>query len=265
MLAQLVSRDDVAAFRDDGFCVLPQALPAHLLELLREECQRAIELVEHDMDRAGVDVIGGSRRGLQYLPGNCRHRQPRLDEVLFGDPLTEICAALLGPRSFLVWEQYSVKLGTDNVDLAEAGPSKHATYVTDGNPQSLGRFSWHQDSGYVPCDHEPYLSCWIALDDATTDNGALRVIPFSEIGVRTRVQHLPDADNNDLVGYFGPATGKTIEVAAGGIVCFSSALFHRSPRNRTASPRRAYLAQYASTVHDRTGAVLWPDAPALPR
>jgi ectoine hydroxylase-related dioxygenase (phytanoyl-CoA dioxygenase family) len=172
--------------------------------------------------------------------------------------MRNICRALIGSTPHLVWEQFSVKNGAPATDTG-------AMFTSDGNPQSLGHFSWHQDSGYVPRDHPPYLSCWIALDDITAQNGPLFVLPFSELGVRTRVSHIPDPHNGDLVGYFGVTQGRMLEVTRGTVVCFSSALFHRSPRNGTASPRRAYLAQYAPSVYDAAGEILWHDAERFPQ
>jgi ectoine hydroxylase-related dioxygenase (phytanoyl-CoA dioxygenase family) len=48
-------------------------------------------------------------------------------------------------------------------------------------PKSSGSFhTWHQDSTYLPFIR-PYvaLSAWIALTDATVDNGAMRMVPGS--------------------------------------------------------------------------------------
>lgn len=117
-------------------------------------------------------------------------------------------------------------------------------YRPDGNRFSFGRFSWHQGSDYVFKDHVPYLTCWIALDDATEHNGALRVISLSELGVRTRVTPTCWI----LVGYFGPLPGTVIEAPPGNMICFSSTLFHSSGTNDTGFPRRAYLAQYPPSV-----------------
>ena len=227
-------------YEAQGYCIVRNAVPAYLLALLDRQCLQAIENVHEEMDRLGVHVLGGSRRGRQYAPGGCRSRQPELDEFLFSAFLSDVRDRLLGPGSSLLWEQYAVKLGAAG-PLADAGGYRQG----DGNPQSLGRFSWHQDSGYLPFAHSPYLSCWVALDDASEANGALRVLPFDELGIRTRVAHLPDPENGDLVGYFGTLPGMLLPAGRGDMVCFSSTLFHRSARNDSVYDRRAYLAQYA--------------------
>ena len=33
------------------------------------------------------------------------------------------------------------------------------------------KYGWHQDSGFIPYAHRPYLTCWVALDDVTEANG----------------------------------------------------------------------------------------------
>ncbi|MBS2552421.1 phytanoyl-CoA dioxygenase family protein [Catenulispora sp. NL8] len=252
-----LSAEQLAQFQSDGYCLLPAVLPQGVLAVLREECQEAIIEVHARMDAEGVDVLGGSRRGLQYTPGFGRVDRRALRDFVFGPTMTEICTSLMGPLAYSIWTQFSVKMGSE-------ASSQHATtFESDGNPQSLGRFSWHQDSGYVPKEHDPYLSCWVALDDVTEENGALTVIPFTEIGVRTRVTHLADGLNGDLVGYFGTHPGVPLTMPAGSIVCFSSNLFHSSPQNKAYDPRRALLVQYAATRHGSDGEVLFGDAEQL--
>lgn len=250
---RFVTAEQRAQYATDGYCVLPAVLSDEDLQLLLTESDRAIEAIHAEMERRGTNVLGGSRRGLQYIPGNVRHQQPELREFLFGALMREVCSELVGPEAHLIWDQFSIKLGA-----ATAGAD--AGYGTDGNPQSLGTFSWHQDSGYVPADHAPYLTCWIAIDPTTEANGAIRVIPFPEIGVRTRVTHVADPDNGDLTGYFGASTGQLVEVPAGSLVCFSSTLFHSSGRNITDQPRRAYIAQYSPSAAGASGDTIWADA-----
>ena len=107
-------------------------------------------------------------------------------------------------------------------------------------------FGWHQDSGYLMGQtHEPYLSLWCALDDATEENGALHVLPWSKTGSREILPHHKDKASGDLIGYDGDDPGVVVPVARGGIVAMSSALFHRSGPNTTQLPRRAFLVSYS--------------------
>ncbi len=226
-------------FRDEGYCILPGVIPADHLELLRGQCQRFIDKMDAQMDAAGTDVMGINHRGRRYFVSNCYREEPRLREFLFSPLMAEVCRGTLGDDAFLFWEQYVVK--------GAGGGMK---------------FSWHQDSGYVGYpDHKPYLTCWCALDDMTEDNGTVRLLPFSRLGIRTWVRHVREEGSNDEVGYFGSDPGDPAVVPAGSIVLFTSVSFHASGANTTGRMRRAYLAQYsAEPILTADGAKLWGGA-----
>jgi ectoine hydroxylase-related dioxygenase (phytanoyl-CoA dioxygenase family) len=137
--------------------------------------------------------------------------------------MSEIARVALGDTVYLFNEQYVVK-------AAERGM----------------KFGWHQDSGFIPYAHPPYLTCWIPLDDVTEANGTVYLLPYSRAGTRDVVEHVRDEETNDMVGYFGDDPGDPIIARAGSIACFSSTVFHRSGPNTTHRVRRVYLAQYSS-------------------
>jgi ectoine hydroxylase-related dioxygenase (phytanoyl-CoA dioxygenase family) len=215
-------------FEEEGFFVLENVIPVGDLEMLRAELDRFIARTEKAMDAAGTDVLGLNHRGRRYFIGN-RHAEAegRLEGFLFGDLVAEICRATLGDDAYLFVEQFVVK-------MADVGL----------------KFAWHQDSGYLkhnlPEYRGTYVTLWCALDDMSEANGTISVLPFSRAGTREIVDHVEDPELNDLVGYFGDDPGDLIIVPAGSIAVFSSALFHRSGANRTARPRRSYVAQYSS-------------------
>ena len=219
-----ISAAQKAQFEAEGYFILEQVIPDHFLELLRSQCQYAIDQVDGRMDAEGTDVLGINHRGKRYFAANCFLQQPQLRDFLFSELMADICRATLGENAYLFWEQYVVK-------GAEEGM----------------KFSWHQDSGYVGYpDHRPYLTCWCALDDMSEANGTVHLMPFSRVGIRTWVQHVREEGSNDLVGYFGDDLGITVEVPAGSIAVFTSVNFHSSGTNSTDRMRRVYLAQYSA-------------------
>jgi ectoine hydroxylase-related dioxygenase (phytanoyl-CoA dioxygenase family) len=148
-----------------------------------------------------------------------------MGRFIFSELMADICRATLGSEAFLFCDQYVIK----GVDKDSA-------------------FSWHQDSGYVHHECPMYLSCWVTLDDVTLENGTVFLLPYSEVGIRSVVQHLKDPRTNDMVGYFGKNPGIPAVVPAGSIVVFSSYVFHRSGPNLTDKLRRIYLAQYTPEI-----------------
>jgi ectoine hydroxylase-related dioxygenase (phytanoyl-CoA dioxygenase family) len=182
----LITPEQVGAFEDEGFFVLESVLPSSDLELLRSECQRFIDERDREMDRQDVDVLDLDHRGRRYFV-HAYGKSAGIERFLRSDLMVEIARSTLGDTVYLFNEQYVVK-------AAEHGM----------------KFSWHQDSGFVPYRHRPYLACWITLDDVSEANGTVYLLPFSRAGTRDVVEHVKDADTNDMVGYFGDDPGEVV-------------------------------------------------------
>ena len=217
-----ITRAQLEQFRDEGFFVLKNVMPKSDLEALRDECERLVAERDREMDRLGVDTIDLDHRGSRYFI-HAHGKSPAVERFLHSDLMARIARAALGPTVYLFNEQYVVK-------AAERGM----------------KFGWHQDSGFIPYAHRPYLTCWVALDDVTEANGTLYLLPYSRAGTRDVVEHVHDEETNDLIGYFGDDPGDPVIVPAGSVVSFSSTLFHRSGPNTTDQMRRVYLAQYSA-------------------
>jgi ectoine hydroxylase-related dioxygenase (phytanoyl-CoA dioxygenase family) len=221
---ELVTDEMVAQYRDEGYFVLERAIDAEDLELLRGAAQFSIDRADAMMDAAGVDRLGINARGKRYFNNMVYQERPELRRFIFGPIMERICRRVLGEDAYLFWEQYVIKAG---------------------DPDTT--FAWHQDSGYVHENHTPYLTCWIALDDVTEENGSVYLLPYSRSGIRSYIKHL-EIETGDQVCYFGSDLGMPVIVPAGSIVCFSSTVIHRSGANLTDRLRRVYLLQYSPEV-----------------
>lgn len=212
------------SFSDEGYCVLEKAIPESALEALDASCQGYLEEHIGLMTQVQADVLGLTHKDRRYFLPSWHDPAGEVGQFLFGDLMTEIVGRLLGPEAYLFLELFVVKSGRI------------------GMP-----FGWHQDSGYLLGQaHEPYLSLWCALDDATEENGALHVLPWSKTGSREILPHHKDKASGDFIGYEGDDPGVVVPVGRGGIVAMSSALFHRSGPNTTPQPRRAFLVSYSA-------------------
>ncbi|MEO0563200.1 MAG: phytanoyl-CoA dioxygenase family protein [Chloroflexota bacterium] len=112
--------------------------------------------------------------------------------------------------------------------------------------------AWHQDEDFIPTRDRSLVGAWIALDDATVENGCLWIIPGSHRhGVLWEMQEQdsPDFDCSDeSVGFpYTDADAVPVEVRAGSIVFFNGYTLHRSLPNVTESGyRRALVNHYMS-------------------
>ncbi len=234
-LTDLVTPEMITQYRDEGYFVLDSVLSPEELDLIRSGAQYSVDRLDAQMADEGVDRIGINARGKRYFSALVYAERPELRPFVFGPTMAAICRAVLGSQAYLFWEQYVIKAA---------------------DPDTT--FAWHQDSGYVHEDHEPYLTCWIALDDVTEENGSVYLLPYSRSGIRSYIRHIRAADTGDQVCYFGTDPGMPVIVPAGSIVCFSSTVIHRSGANLTDRYRRVYLLQYsAEVIMDKTGQRPW--------
>lgn len=103
---------------------------------------------------------------------------------------------------------------------------------------------WHQDDGkFWGIDRAPTLQIWTALDDAPAEAGCLEVIPGSHRGGLASAEggtvqaHCLEAANAQDQAVKLPAD-------AGEAILVHNHLWHRSGRNRTPNPRRAFSVSY---------------------
>jgi len=124
------------------------------------------------------------------------------------------------------------------------------------NPGAWGQ-PWHQDEFYFPFDRHPQVGFWLAVSDATLENGCLYVLPGSH---RDPVhEHVPDRRPNANVGYLEIVDRETteaipVQMRAGDLLVFHSRLMHCSSNNESDAPRAAmvYHVSERGTV-DHTG------------
>ena len=131
----------------------------------------------------------------------------------------DLCHDLVGPDVRLYWDQAVYK-----------------------KPEKPRRFPWHQDNGYTFVEPQQYLTCWVALTDASVDNGCPQVIPG--LHRRGTYQHrFVEPLGWEIIESHPDAVAAP--VGKGGIVVFSSLTPHLTGPNTTDAVRKAYILQYA--------------------
>jgi ectoine hydroxylase-related dioxygenase (phytanoyl-CoA dioxygenase family) len=108
-------------------------------------------------------------------------------------------------------------------------------------PGTESPFPWHQDNGYAFVEPQQYLTCWVALTDATEENGCPWVVPrLHRLGTLAH-----EYSDIGFVCLREPADAVPVPAAAGSIVVFSSLTPHSTGPNRSDGVRKAYIVQYA--------------------
>lgn len=157
--------------------------------------------------------------------------------LLFSSQLTDLVCALLGPNAVLMNDQYIVKPPKTDMGLSlQTTPtSVHIplNQSTINNPTTA--FAWHRDSDWCRDDtaHSPYISIWIALDDASIENGCLHIKPGSH-----------KAPSKEINGHHAV---RAVPVKAGTAIIMSDLVEHCSGENCTTLSRRAWMPQFSSS------------------
>jgi ectoine hydroxylase-related dioxygenase (phytanoyl-CoA dioxygenase family) len=118
------------------------------------------------------------------------------------------------------------------------------------NPRAWGQ-PWHQDSYYFRFQPpRPVVGVWLAVTEATLDNGCLHVLPASHH--EPVHDHVPDRRPGANYGYveiidhdMEPAIPVLMD--PGDLLVFDSHLMHRSTDNCSAGIRAAMVFHYAAT------------------
>ncbi|MDG2112927.1 MAG: phytanoyl-CoA dioxygenase family protein [Actinomycetota bacterium] len=107
---------------------------------------------------------------------------------------------------------------------------------------------WHQDSYYFPFDRAPQIGMWLAVTEATLDNGCLHVVPGSHREpVHEHLRDLRPGANQGYVEILDHDMSGSVPVlmSPGDLLVFHSHLMHRSTDNTSDGIRAAMVYHYA--------------------
>jgi phytanoyl-CoA hydroxylase len=226
-----ITAEQVTFYRDNGYLVLEQALSMSEVEELRHETTRICRgelgkvrgIQPHSPDESDDEVMRN------YLCIHFPHKiSPVMSNTLAHPVMVDALTGMIGPN---------VKCMQSMLFVKAAGKPGQA---------------WHQDEDFIPTRDRSLCGGWIALDEATIDNGCLWVLPGSHkpgILWEMRAQEDDRFDCTDE-SYGFPWRDEDaipVEVPAGAIVFFNGYLLHRSlPNTRKSGYRRVLVNHYMS-------------------
>lgn len=103
---------------------------------------------------------------------------------------------------------------------------------------------YHQDSAYWPIEPMNLCSIWIALNDATLENGCMRVIPGSHKQGVIEHKHARDFQIDESA--VDVSQEVCVPLKKGGVLFFHSLTLHATSPNESPYPRRAMIVSYMS-------------------
>lgn len=248
--SERLNPDELRSFADNGFVKGGRILDTYQLQALKEELDTFF-----DPNHPGNDLwyeyhsneSNESERVLFHALGAWRIK-PGFHDLLWHRPWAARASQLLGAPVRFWHDQLFCK------------PAKHG-----------GAVAWHQDFSYwtrtTPMSH---LTCWIALDDASAENGCLQYVPGSHNWDLLPITGLADG-MEAIEEVLSPAQREAfdnavpMELAAGECVFHHPLAIHGSFANSSPRARRATVINvFADGVRSASDETLLSGVPTIP-
>lgn len=218
-------------FADNGFLVIENALSPDEVQTMRDEAT-AICRGKRGEVRGAPDVTDANTDDEVLKQVLCIHFPHKISahthSLLAHPGFVDVLTKIIGPNVKCMQSMLFIK--------------------ASGKPGQ----AWHQDEVYIPTRDRSLTGGWIALDDATVENGCLWVIPGSHKTGTMYFQEWHGDRRFDcaLEAQRFPYTNDDavpVEVKAGSIVFFNGYLLHRSlPNYASGGYRRSLVNHYMS-------------------
>jgi phytanoyl-CoA hydroxylase len=223
-----LSNDQLAFYAENGFVVVPGVLPPDVLTRVRDAISAAAADVQAGRPSAATQAIPEPDVPVPDAPLR------KLNALVPHDAFLRSVAAspaILDVVAQLTGDPQRIMLYSDQVFLKPA---------LCGSAKPL-----HQDNSYFRVTpHAHGVTCWIAVDDATEENGCMRYVPGShKLGLLPHKQ-ISAAHLTPEAGDLGKAV--PVPVPAGGAIFHHLLTLHSSEANRSPHPRRAWALHYAN-------------------
>ncbi|HEV2482609.1 MAG TPA: phytanoyl-CoA dioxygenase family protein [Puia sp.] len=222
-----LSRKNVEFYKEEGYLIAPGLMAVEDIGILKKEAVQIFrgnrEHVDGLMDVQGLPDDEVLKK---YVAIHFPHKISRAVENYLSHPgITGILTGIVGPNVKCMQSMLFVK-----------GPGKAGQ-------------SWHQDEFYIPTRDRSLVGAWIAIDDATVDNGCLWIVPGSHKSgilfrrVPSNSSEYADVDTVDVSALSADQL-MPVEVEKGSVVFFNGYTLHSSRRNVTKDCFRMALVNH---------------------
>ncbi|MEE9254640.1 MAG: phytanoyl-CoA dioxygenase family protein [Pseudomonadales bacterium] len=210
----MLSPQDIAHYQSEGYVIPDFALPESIIEGIRRDHARLLEAHPEFGDYCAA-VLAFDLGFLNYA------RNP---EIL------DMVEQLIGP------------------DIALWNSSFFAKPAREGK-----RTPMHQDGAYWPIRPMATCTVWIAVDEASSENGCLQVIPGShQLGEIRPHENDPSDDVNLHLEIrreeYDASRAVDITLNVGQVSLHDAFLVHGSAANRSDQPRRGMTLRFMPTT-----------------
>ncbi len=260
----MLTSDQITHFHDQGYLIVEDVLPDSLLESVRAEYADVLDgLLEgwglENLRAANFEeqLIAAYKAGYDWfqpldisLPGDRieadtpMHFGPAVFDMVTCASILDIVEQLIGPEITSCPIQH-VRIKPPVGDLHGEEARAH-----------VGGTDWHQDRAVAleEADQTTMVTVWIAITDATKENGCLQTMPLAT----EMLPHCPRKQTALADAYVNEAAARALPVRAGGIVLLHPLTPHASLPNLSNGIRWSFDLRYSKTS-EPTGRSHFPE------
>jgi ectoine hydroxylase-related dioxygenase (phytanoyl-CoA dioxygenase family) len=221
----ILSNAEIAAYRRDGYLAFDRLLTEREADAILD---RATKLAEAPQKGVRVQIEPRVERGEAEA-------RSKLESIRKIEGLVE------NDDLFLSLARHPLILGRIQ-DLLGTYVRMFRDALMMKPPRVGSEKPYHQDSAYWQIEPMDLCSVWIALDDATPENGCMRVLPGSHLhGV---IEHKSIRDFQVDESTLDLSNETVVPLHRGGALFFHSLLLHATSDNHSDRARRAMIVSY---------------------
>ncbi|MEM7127433.1 MAG: phytanoyl-CoA dioxygenase family protein [Chloroflexota bacterium] len=242
----MITQEQIRFFAENGYLRYGRVLEMDTVDELRTGLDSVISLELAGGDDSAPEFKYGHRRTeeasavaerprpiTQYI--NMWKREAAYEQLLHHPIISGVACALLNTPHVRLWHDQ----------------------IISKPPEENGHFHFHQDFYLWPLRDPRILTCWLALDDATPENGCMHVVPGSHADPRFGLESYaaeqearaaakaagrePQESSRQKMAHEPITIGKAVELKAGECMFHHCLNFHATPPNVTTRQRRAHV------------------------
>ncbi len=270
----VLSQDQIEFFETKGYLVIEDVLDNATLEAVKAEYTDLLDGMYDDWHAKGLVPPPGDQDFYQKLltgyQAKCEWFQP-MDITLPGSKIEADTPFHFGPAVFdmltnarlldLVEDLIGSEITSNPIQHVRLKPPSN-TLRGDETTAHIMATDWHQDRAvaHAEGDATQIITVWLAINDATPENGCLQVIP----GKPQMYPHCPKKQTSIADGILDLSKAVPLPVKAGGAVIFHPLTPHASLDNTSGVFRWSFDIRYNVTGQP-TGRAHFPDFVARSR
>ena len=269
----MLTRTQIEEFQENGYLVLDCLLDYEqdILPVIEEYQQLldrlCVKWVREGRIQNSYSELPFEKRLVEVYRAGCTYDQA-IDIALPNSAVKADTPIHLGPAVFNLLRSPRMLAAVESLIGGEilSNPIQHVRIKPpmsiiaseDINRARLGRTHWHQDSGVgLPdADETKMVTCWVAVTEATEENGCLQVLPKSHReGVALHCTTMDQVGIPEKL--IDQEQAKPIPLSPGGVLLFHPMCKHASLDNRSDAFRWSFDLRY-NPIGQATGRPHFP-------